>query len=199
MKDRLKELRKSLGLTQQEFADRIGIKRNTLANYEAGRNIPIDAVFTLIAREFSVSEEWLRTGKGEMFSNTLYDEVDAVVEKYHLDEKAKQCILKFVELSDNERSIILNYMEKVVKAIQDADDRKYKKMQSDDTNQIKENISALGVPQLTGFHHDDFSPETRRIMANTLRASREYPDNIWLDDDIQSESSSNSRNTGSDI
>lgn len=67
MEERIKELRKALGLTQQEFSGRIGVKRNTIAQYESGRNAPIDAVITLICREFNVSEEWLRTGEGEMF------------------------------------------------------------------------------------------------------------------------------------
>lgn len=67
MNERLKELRKAIGLTQQEFADRIGIKRGAVANYEIGRNDPIDAVISLICREFNVNETWLRTGEGEMF------------------------------------------------------------------------------------------------------------------------------------
>lgn len=66
MNERIKELRKSLNLTQQEFADRIGIKRNSLANYETGRNVPIDAIVVSICREFDVSEEWLRNGLGSM-------------------------------------------------------------------------------------------------------------------------------------
>ena len=67
MSERLKKLRKALDLTQQEFADRLGIKRNTVAQYEIGRNEPIDAVIISICREFDVNEEWLRTGKGDMF------------------------------------------------------------------------------------------------------------------------------------
>ena len=67
MEERLKELRKTLNLTQQEFADKIGVKRNTIAQYESGRNAPIDAVITLICRTYSVNETWLRTGEGEMF------------------------------------------------------------------------------------------------------------------------------------
>ena len=47
MSERLKKLRKALDLTQQEFADRLGIKRNTVAQYEIGRNEPIDAVIIL--------------------------------------------------------------------------------------------------------------------------------------------------------
>lgn len=67
MGNRIKELRKALGLSQQEFADRIGIKRGAVANYEIDRNAPIDAVISLICREFNVNEFWLRTGEGEKF------------------------------------------------------------------------------------------------------------------------------------
>lgn len=65
--DRIKEVRKSLNLTQQKFADRIGTKQNTVAQYEIGRNVPIDPVITAICREFNVNEIWLRTGEGEPF------------------------------------------------------------------------------------------------------------------------------------
>lgn len=44
MKNRIKQLRKTLDMTQQKFADAIGIKRNTVAQYEMGRNTPIDSV-----------------------------------------------------------------------------------------------------------------------------------------------------------
>ena len=63
----MKRLRKALDITQQEFADKIGIKRNSYANYETGRNIPIDAIIVSICREFNVNETWLRTGEGKMF------------------------------------------------------------------------------------------------------------------------------------
>lgn len=67
MNERLKKLRKTLDLTQQEFAIRIGSKRNTIAKYETNTNIPSTAVISLICREFNVNELWLRTGEGSMF------------------------------------------------------------------------------------------------------------------------------------
>lgn len=67
MNERLKELRIHKKLTQHEFADRLGTSRNNIAGYEIGRRSPSDAVVSLICREFNVNEEWLRTGKGEMF------------------------------------------------------------------------------------------------------------------------------------
>lgn len=63
---RIKEVRDFFDLTQQEFADRLRIKRGAVANYELERNAPIDAVISLICREFNVREAWLRDGTGEM-------------------------------------------------------------------------------------------------------------------------------------
>ena len=71
---RIRKLRKALDLTQEEFGKRIGVKRNTVATYEIGRNTPIDAVVSNICREFHVREEWLRTGEGEMFRELSRDQ-----------------------------------------------------------------------------------------------------------------------------
>jgi HTH-type transcriptional regulator/antitoxin PezA len=67
MHERIKKLRKTLDLTQQEFADRIGVKRNTVGQWEIGRNAITDQIIFSICREFNVNEDWLRTGVGEMF------------------------------------------------------------------------------------------------------------------------------------
>ena len=74
MNERIKKLRKALGLTQQEFAEKIGVKRNTVAQYEIGRNEPIDAVFTLICKTYNVNEDWLRSGVGSMFVEKARDQ-----------------------------------------------------------------------------------------------------------------------------
>lgn len=67
MKERIKKLRKKLGLTQQQFADKLGISRGNIATYETRDGSPGNSVINLICREFNVSENWLRTGEGEMF------------------------------------------------------------------------------------------------------------------------------------
>ena len=63
---RIKEVRDFYGLTQQKFAERTKTKQSTVATYESGRNVPSDAVISLICREFNVREAWLRDGEGEM-------------------------------------------------------------------------------------------------------------------------------------
>lgn len=66
MKDRIKKIRKEYKLTQVEFGERIGVKGNTITNYENGLRTPTDAVILSICREFNINEDWLRTGTGEM-------------------------------------------------------------------------------------------------------------------------------------
>lgn len=68
MKDRIKYVRKELGLTQQDFASRIGINRGSLAHYEVGDTKPLDTVCMSMCKEFSINEEWLKTGFGEPFT-----------------------------------------------------------------------------------------------------------------------------------
>ena len=63
LKSRIKQIRKENELTQVEFGERIGVKGNTITNYENGLRNPTDAVVLAICREFDVNEEWLRYGK----------------------------------------------------------------------------------------------------------------------------------------
>ena len=76
MKDRLKKIRENspYGKSQKAFADYLGISSANLASYETGRRTPTYAVVQLICQKCSVNEEWLRTGKGEMFIEKSKDE-----------------------------------------------------------------------------------------------------------------------------
>lgn len=73
MQNRIKELRKELNLTQQEFADKIGTSRNNIAGYEVGSRIPSDAVISLICKTLNIREDWLRTGNGEKTIESTHD------------------------------------------------------------------------------------------------------------------------------
>jgi transcriptional regulator with XRE-family HTH domain len=67
LKDRFKELRETLSLTQQKFADRLDISRNFVAQIEMGNKVPSERTIKDICREFKVNYEWLTEGTGEMF------------------------------------------------------------------------------------------------------------------------------------
>lgn len=76
MNERIKEVRKALHLTQAAFAGRVGVKQQTIAMLEAGNSNPSEQLINGICREFRVSEDWLRTGEGEMFVPTPSTVVD---------------------------------------------------------------------------------------------------------------------------
>lgn len=117
--ERIKTLRKALGLSQTDFAARIGTVQNTITGYETGRREPSNQVLTLICREFRVSEDWLRTGEGEMFVPTPSTVVDQLCEEYDLDGAARVVLEKFITLPPEEQEVIIGYMCSVVDAIRD--------------------------------------------------------------------------------
>lgn len=90
MNERIKQLRKALDLTQTEFGEKIGVKGNTITNYENNLRAPSDAVVLSICREFNVNEAWLRTGEGEMFLKlSRNDEIAAYIGRIMKDEDAE--------------------------------------------------------------------------------------------------------------
>lgn len=74
--ERIKELRKSHGLTLEKFGDTLGVTKSGISKIEKGERNLTEQMFKSICREFNVNEEWLRTGKGEMYK-LVEDEVSA--------------------------------------------------------------------------------------------------------------------------
>ncbi len=114
IKERLNRIRKHLHLTQQEFADKLGVKRNTVATYETGKSNPSDSAVALICKEFNVNEEWLRNGTGEMFRADPSDILQQLAYKYHLSEADCVVIEKFVNMRPEARKALFSYMQEVI-------------------------------------------------------------------------------------
>lgn len=119
MNNRLRELRKKLGLTQREFAEKVGIKQNTVAQYEMGRNNPIDAVVALICRRWNVNEDWLRSGIGSMFVEQTRDEQIAAfigrIQSVEDDTFKKKFISMLSEMNESEWELLENMVKKLSK------------------------------------------------------------------------------------
>ena len=71
---RVKEIRSSLKMTQEEFGSKIGIKKNSLSQIESGKNSLTQQNIVAICKVFNVNESWLRTGEGEMFIELSEDD-----------------------------------------------------------------------------------------------------------------------------
>ena len=122
MNERIKQIRRELGLTQAEFAERIGLKQNSIALIESGkRNISDQAVLS-ICREYGVNEEWLRTGDGDKFIPDSNDELEALAKKYDLSNADQVLIEKYVNLKPGSREAIINFITDVVAGLDGAAD-----------------------------------------------------------------------------
>lgn len=81
MNERIKMLRKALGLSGEKFGSRLCVSRSAISKIERGERGVTDQMCKSICREFNVNESWLRTGEGDMFkSQPASDEIDALVE-----------------------------------------------------------------------------------------------------------------------
>ena len=119
IKDRIKIIRKEKQITQVEFGKIIGVKGNTVTNYETGLRIPTDAVIKSICREFNVNETWLRTGEGEMFiaktrNQQLADFVNDVMEDVN-DSFRKRFLEALSKLSVDEWKVIEKITDELAK------------------------------------------------------------------------------------
>lgn len=125
VRDRVKELRLSLSLTQQEFADRLGIKRNTIAKYETGLNNPTDSVVALICKTWNVNPDWLKEGKGEMYLSSPMDALEAYCKENNLGREEAIFLRDFVSLPPTQRRSMLEFMVKVVDDIRSGSEKPY--------------------------------------------------------------------------
>lgn len=111
--ERLKELRKVLGVKQGEFAKRISTTQGHISDIENGRKSLSERTAKLICLEFNVNEDWLRTGEGEMFVEVLpedelgaylgkigtgnYPEIERIIKAYfRLPEESQRAVDQFL-------------------------------------------------------------------------------------------------------
>jgi transcriptional regulator with XRE-family HTH domain len=118
--DRIKEIRKENKLSQSAFGEKLGVSRDVINNIENNRLARPEqktSLVKLISKEFSISEDWLLTGKGEKVSPNVDDErLAKILVELHTsgNEKLKNTIEKMLELDDKYIDIILNLVDTVL-------------------------------------------------------------------------------------
>jgi len=122
--ERIKKVRKELNLTQQQFADKIVMKRNSVALMETGKNNPSNQTLFAICRTFRVNEEWLRGGIGEMFLKTDGNILSELAEEFNLSDKQKAVISAFLKLTDEQKDAIIEAISAVAAEMEQLDAEK---------------------------------------------------------------------------
>lgn len=112
--ERVKAVRQALGLSQQEFGSRIGIKISAMSYLESGKSRLTESNAILICKEFNVSREWLLNGTGEMFLPESSGAVDALAAQYDLTPLERDMVENYCKLSKAQRQAFWDVMQKIV-------------------------------------------------------------------------------------
>jgi len=112
--ERMKAVRKSLGLNQTEFGEKIGFKQALIGQMENGSRNVLDRTILLLCEKYCVNEKWLRTGEGCMFSETDSTILSQLSDEYGLDSFEKIMIEGFLKLKPDERNVIKSYVRNLM-------------------------------------------------------------------------------------
>ena len=113
--ERIREVRKALGLTLEKFGEKIGMKKNSVSQLENGKNSVTEQVVKAICREYNVDYMWLTTGDGEMFIDTDDDFIERIDRIMAGEDEARKSLFKFMlELSDEDIAALDRLMKKAI-------------------------------------------------------------------------------------
>lgn len=116
---RVRELRKELGLTLEKFGKPLGVTKTTISRIEKGQNAVTSQMLKSICREFNVNENWLRTGEGEMFKKLNRQQelaqLTATLFKEEEDSFKSRLIMALAQLNEKEWELLEEIAEKITK------------------------------------------------------------------------------------
>lgn len=113
MNERIKDLRKALKLSQDEFGRKLGVTRGAITNIELCKTEPKPLFVKHICDVFDVSEDWLLTGEGDMFLLLSEDdEFDRICAEIQLSDDGfiKQLLRSYWGLEEHEKAVIRKLM-----------------------------------------------------------------------------------------
>lgn len=116
--ERIKMIRKKEQLSRRAFGEILGTSENTIVNIECERLKRPDqkeSLYKLICREFGVNEKWLLTGEGKMEDSSSKDFGAICAEIGANDENAKAALLKYAELTPEDKKLFWDFVEKFLK------------------------------------------------------------------------------------
>ena len=117
--ERVRILRKELSLSQEIFGKKLSVRKTAISKIERGENCLTDRMLKSICREFNVNDEWLRSGKGDMFL-PIEDEVAEIVSRLLEDSNPFYDLIldimqAFDKLDDNGKKVFCNDIEERAK------------------------------------------------------------------------------------
>lgn len=110
MNERFKQLRNTLGLTQEEFAKSLGIVKASVSNIESGTRQVNNKHIRMLELTFNVNSKWLLTGEGEMFNSDNSSLLLQLKQKYCLSDIEMQLVEHYLNLPQSKRNEFTNIL-----------------------------------------------------------------------------------------
>lgn len=108
--ERVKLLRKELGLSQEAFGNKLGVVKSSISDLEKDKRKPTEQMAKSICRTFNVDYFWLTEGIGEMFTHFEDIIIEQVTEQYNLDKTEKAIVFAYLEADKETRKAIENFI-----------------------------------------------------------------------------------------
>lgn len=129
--ERIKLLRKELGLNQTDFGEKIGIKVSQASYIEKAGNPVTQRVVQLICTVFNISEKWLTEGKGDMYTSDEEAILDKLAGMYDLSESQMIFAKQWLQLPATAKDAVVDYIVSVASALQEKKSTKNDVSESD--------------------------------------------------------------------
>lgn len=114
MNERIRCLREELGLSRAAFGQKIGVSGDVINNLERGRVEIKEPMIKLICSEFSINEDWLRTGTGEMKVKSPTDTMEQLKREFGLDDFSYNLVYQYLKLDAEQRQTVRDFFYNVV-------------------------------------------------------------------------------------
>lgn len=115
--ERIREIRKAMGLTLEKFGEKLGVTRVAISNIENGNRNLTDQMARSICREYNVSYDYLIDGEGEMFDDLPQTILDELCRQYDLDDFDRALVEMYIGLPEDVRTALKAEMRKMIAKI----------------------------------------------------------------------------------
>ena len=112
--ERIKKIRKALGLTQEKFGKQLGMKSNSISQLEKGVNNLTDQMARAICREYNVNYDYLIYGNGEMFNKLPETALDSLCLQYDLDDLDRVLVDVYISMPADIRQVVKSRIKEAI-------------------------------------------------------------------------------------
>lgn len=115
--ERIKAIRKELGLTLEKFGEKLGVGKTAISKIEKNERNLTDQMAKAICREYNVDYDYLMYGEGDMFTDLPKTIVDELCMQFDLDDFDRAVVEMYLDLPAELRQVIKAKVKDMVQKV----------------------------------------------------------------------------------